>query len=341
MRGWRLGLGLSLALLAGMSAPALCAAQAAPETKNQAAEQAKAQAKIDSSYSLPPGMLEKAIRLDRIRTALAFGGEIWGLLVLWLLLRTRAAAGMSAWAERIARRRWAQGLIFFAGLLTVTWAAGLPLDAIGHGASRAFGISVQDWAGWLGDEAKGLGVSVAIGAPVLLLFHWMIRRWPRRYWLAAWLVALPLMLAGAFLEPLVIDPLFNKFEPLAKTNPALVVQLEKVVERTGVKIPPDRMFLMKASAKTNGLNAYVSGIGASKRVVVWDTTAGRIPNDEVLFIFAHETGHYVLHHVALGLGLSAVGLFVLFWVCARASEAMARRCGARWGLVEADAKMRP
>ncbi len=67
--------------------------------------------------------------------------------------------------------------------------------------------------------------------------------------------------------------------------------------RTGTNIPPDRMYLMKASVKTNGLNAYVSGIGATKRIVVWDTTAGRMPDDEVLFIFGHESGHYVLHHI--------------------------------------------
>ena len=57
------------------------------------------------------------------------------------------------------------------------------------------------------------------------------------------------------------------------------------------------MFLMKASVKTNGLNAYVSGLGATKRIVVWDTTAGRVPDDEVMFVFGHESGHYVLHHI--------------------------------------------
>jgi STE24 endopeptidase len=94
-----------------------------------------------------------------------------------------------------------------------------------------------------------------------------------------------------------LEPIFNKFEPLSKDNAALVTDLEKVVARTGTNIPPERMFLMKASLKTNGLNAYVSGLGATKRIVVWDTTAGRIPDDEVLFIFGHESGHYVLHHI--------------------------------------------
>ncbi len=85
------------------------------------------------------------------------------------------------------------------------------------------------------------------------------------------------------------------------------MKLEKVVARTGTNIPPDRMYLMKASEKTNGLNAYVSGIGATKRIVVWDTTAGRIPDDEVLFIFGHESGHYVLHHIPEGICLHRCG----------------------------------
>ena len=104
-----------------------------------------------------------------------------------------------------------------------------------------------------------------------------------------------------------LAPLFDKFEPLQKNHAALVAELEKVVARTGTNIPPDRMYLMKASVKTNGLNAYVSGIGATKRIVVWDTTAGRIPDDEVLFIFGHESGHYVLHHIPKIIAIYSVG----------------------------------
>ena len=106
---------------------------------------------------------------------------------------------------------------------------------------------------------------------------------------------------------------------------------KQVVARTGTKIPPDRMFLMKASLKTNGLNAYVSGMGATKRIVVWDTTAGRIPDDEVMFIFGHESGHYVLNHIVKGLALSAVVLFFVFWACARVAEWMVRRLGRSMG----------
>ena len=298
------------------------AQQAQPSAVPQPAAQA---------YSLPPDKLAKAIALGRIRNILDLVGALWGLAVLWLLLASRAAAGFEAWTQRISRHRWLQGLLFFAVFMVITTLASLPLDVYAHDISRAYGISVQGWGSWLVDLAKGLGLTLVIGAPVLLLFNSIVRRWPRRYWLGAWVVTLPLMVLSIFVSPL-LEPIFNQYEPLAKNHSALVIELEKVVARTGTNIPPDRMFLMKASLKTNGLNAYVSGLGATKRIVVWDTTAGRIPDDEVQFIFGHESGHYVLNHIPKGLALTAVALFFVYWACAGFAAWLAGRFGARWHL---------
>jgi STE24 endopeptidase len=285
------------------------------------------------AYTLPPEKLAKAIALSRIRNVLEIAGSIWGIAVLWLLLATRCAAWLESWAERVSQRRWVQGLVFFAAVVVITGAAGLPLEMIGHHYERAYSISVQGWGGWFGDEGKALGLTLTIGVPVLLLFNWIVRKWPRRYWLIAWVVTLPILVASILVEPL-FEPLFDKFEPLQKNHPALVMELEKVVARTGTKIPPDRMYLMKASEKTNGLNAYVTGIGATKRIVVWDTTAGQVPNDEVLFIFGHESGHYVLHHIPKGLAIYSVALFFVYWACAGFAAWMVRRYGAKWGTGE-------
>jgi Zn-dependent protease with chaperone function len=315
----RLGPGPRAAVQASPAQPALASTAAQPP---QPAAQA---------YSLPPGKLAKAIALSRIRHILELVGSLWGLAVLWLLLATHAASGLAAWAERVFKQRWLQGLLFFAAFLVITTLVGLPLDVYGHHVSRSYGISVQSWGSWLGDQAKALGLGLLIGAPVLLLFNWIVRRWPRRYWLGAWVATLPPMVLAIFVSPL-LEPIFNKYEPLAKSNPTLVTELQKVVARTGTNISPERMFLMKASLKTNGLNAYVSGIGATKRIVVWDTTAGRIPDDEVLFIFGHESGHYVLNHIPQELAGSAVFLFFLYWVCAVLSAWLARRFGVRWRL---------
>ncbi len=301
-------------------------AAAAPVSTAPAAQPANTQA-----YTLPPDKLAKAITLSRIRNILDIVGSLWGLAVLWLLLALRWAAGLAGWAERLLRRRWMQGLLFFAVFLLITTLVNLPLDLIGHAVSRHYGISVQGWGSWLEDMAKALGLSLLFGAPVLLLFNWIVRVSPRRYWLWGWMVALPLILLGAFASPL-LEPIFNKFEPLARSHAALVAKLETVVTRTGTNIPPERMFLMKASEKTTGLNAYVTGLGATKRIVVWDTTAGRIPDDEVLFIFGHESGHYVLNHIPKGISISAAGMFFVFWICAAFAGWLAHRFGARWQL---------
>ena len=284
----------------------------------------------EQAYTLPPDKLAKAITLNKIRLTLEIVGTLWGLAVLWILLASRWAAHLDRWTQSKTQRRWIQGLLFFAAFLLITTLASLPLDAIGHAVSRHFGISVQSWPGWFGDQGKGLAISLIIGSLVLLLFNWIVRVSPRRYWIWVWVISLPLILISVFLTPLVIDPLFNKFEPLTNTHAALVTKLEEVVTKTGTHIPANRMFLMKASEKSNGLNAYVTGIGSTKRFVMWDTVTDRMPDDEILFVFGHESGHYVLNHIPKILLGMAVALFFVFWACARFAEWMVRRFGTRW-----------
>lgn len=293
-------------------------------TSQQAGAQAPQQA-----YHLPPEKLAKAVALGRIRNIMHFACAIWGIAVLWLSLATGAAARLAAWSESVVRRRWVQGLLFFGVLIVVLTVANLPLDVFANHVSLSYGISIQGWGSWLVDQGKALGLTLVIGAPVLLLFNWIVRVSPRRYWLWGWAVGVVLLVVGMFAAPL-FEPIFNQYEPLTKNNGALVTELARVVARTGTNIPPERMYLMKASLKTNGLNAYVSGLGATKRVVVWDTTAGRIPNDEVMFVFGHESGHYVLHHIPKGIAGWGLGMFFVFWACAGVAAWQVRRFGVDW-----------
>jgi len=321
---------LSLALLLAVLPSPAQTAPTQPASPVPAA-QSPSQPVGSQAYSLPPAKLAQAITLSHLRTALDIAGSLWGLAVLWLLLAMGWAADLAAWTNRLLRRRWMQGLLFFAVFLFLTTLAGLPLDAIGHAASRHYGISVQGWGGWSVDLAKSLGLSLLFGAPILLFFNWIVRRSPRRFWLWTWLVSLPLIVLSVLASPL-LEPIFNKFEPLAKNHPALVAQLEQVVARTGTQIAPNRMFLMKASEKSNGINAYITGIGSTKRYVMWDTATDRLPDDEILFIFGHESGHYVLNHIPKTLAGMAAGLFFVFWASAAFAAWLAHRFGARWGL---------
>jgi Zn-dependent protease with chaperone function len=315
---------------------------AAQQTSAQPATQSASASAQQSgqAYTLPPDKLAKAIALNRIRNTLDIVAGVWGIAVLWLLLDIRIAAGLESWTGSIFHRRWQQGLLFFAVLLVIITVANLPIDVYGHHVSRTYGISIQGWGGWLVDQAKALGLLILFGAPVMLLFNRIVRRWPRRYWFGIWLVTLPLMVLVLFVSPL-LEPIFNTYEPLAKNHAGLVDKLETVVARTGTNIAPDRMFLMIASTKTNGLNAYVNGIGATKRIVVWDTTAGRIPDDEVMFVFGHESGHYVLNHIPKMLVITAIGAFFVFWACAAFAGWLAGRFGESWGLQASDSAAAP
>jgi Zn-dependent protease with chaperone function len=285
------------------------------------------------AYKLTPEKLAKAIAISRIRNIMDIVGGLWGMAVLWLLLSTRAAAGLEGWAKRISARRWIQGLIFFATLLLITSVASMPLDWFSQIEEKNYNVSVQVWGSWLGDEGKSALLSMVLGSLVLLLFNWIVRRWPRRYWFGIWLVTLPLLIFSIFISPY-LAPIFNKFEPLAKNHAPLVAKLETVVARTGIGIPPERMFLMKASEKSNGLNAYVTGIGSTKRYVMWDTATDRLPDDEILFVFGHESGHYVLNHIPKLIAGTWAALFFVFLACAGFAAWLARRFGRRWGLGE-------
>ena len=324
-------LAVSFAVMVAGVAPCPGAGQAPAPAATTAPQTSSTQ----PAYHLPPDKLAKAIALSRTRNILHFADAFYGLIVLWLLLSTRTAARLEAWAKSVFRRRWMQGLLFFAALIVVLTVVELPVDMFAHHISVKYDISVQRWGSWFVDQAKALGLAVVFGSLVMLLFQWIVRKWPRRYWFGVWVATLPLMVLAVFVSPL-FEPIFNKYEPLAKDHAPLVMELEKVAARTGTNIPPERMFLMNASAKTNGLNAYVSGLGATKRIVVWDTTAGRVPDDVVMFVFGHESGHYVLHHIPKMLVGAAVGLFFIYWACAQFAGWLARRFGTGWGLSATD-----
>jgi len=158
----------------------------------------------------------------------------------------------------------------------------------------------------------------------------VMRRSPRRWWLYFWFAALPVILAVIVISPWIIDPLFANFEPLQARHGDLVAAIGKLTSRAGVPIPPDRMFLMEASEKTTTVNAYVTGLGASKRVVIWDTTIQRLTTEEALFIVGHELGHYVLGHVMYGFAFFAVLLLLAFYVLFRGLHWALGRWGEDW-----------
>lgn len=270
----------------------------------------------------------RMIRYSHLMDWLAVVGALYGLLVIWMVLQT----GLSAWIHERMGAWTKQRLVFHAAgywlfFEAVTMAFYLPFDLYaGYALPHRYGLSHQPLLGWLEDYYKEWGIGRLIGVPVVVFLFWLIRKTPRwPYWFAAALV--PVVAFGIFLSPLLIDPLFNKFTPLPPANP-MYAPLHQLADRAG--IPHAQIFVVDKSAQTNELNAYVTGLGSSARIVIWDTVFKKMPPPQIEAVIGHEMGHYVEHHIWIGFGLTVIGLFIAFPIIAWGANWLVARFGKRW-----------
>ena len=309
----------------------IVAAQSAA-AQNTSDEATSTQASSLIHYSLPPDKLKKSYALYLTSGVLYFVTTVWGFLVLYAMLRTRFGARLRDLAVRASRFRVVQAVIVMSLFFLLLQVVQLPFDAYEHHIGLQYGLSVQHWGSWLGDWAKNLALVLLGGSVAGWGLYAALRRSPRRWWFYFWLGTIPFVVFVIFIQPLWIDPLFNKFEPLTGHHADLVADLERVVHRAGMEIPPERMFEMKASEKTTELNAYVTGFGSTKRVVVWDTTMQHLDSAETMFVFGHEMGHYVLGHIPKMLGIFLALLLGLYYIGYRLANWLVERYGEGWGI---------
>ena len=288
--------------------------------------------RVVSNYELSPAQAGKAVAYSRARYRLHFAAAAWAALLLVALVRLRVGPKVRDLAERVSSRRFVQAMVFVPILLGVIGLLTLPIDAARHRLSLAYGQSIQGWGSWLFDWIKGGAAGLAIALPVVWMLYGILRRSPRRWWLWFWLAMLPVIVFVVFLAPVVLDPLFFRFRPLESGAPELVPEIERVTARAGLEIPRDKMYVMEASAKLRSVNAYMTGLGASKRVVVWDTTLAKMTAPQTLFVFGHEMGHYVLGHVPKTILFVAALLFVLLFLANQIARRILRGGGEGLGI---------
>lgn len=294
------------------------------------------QQKQVKTYTLPPEKLAKAIAYAHAKNWLHFIGFACGVAVLAGVLAWKLAPRFRDWAQAASRRRIVQAYIFVPLLFLTVDVLNLPVSLYDQRLSLQYGQSIQSWGSWFWDWTKGELIEFVIAGVLVWIFYGVIRRSARRWWFYFWLASIPIVVFLQFLAPVVITPLFYKFEALAAKQPALVGEIEKVTARGGLAIPRDRMFEMKASEKMNSVSAYVAGVGASKRVVVWDTTLQKMTTPQILFVFGHEMGHYVLGHVFLLIVELCLLLLIFLYVGFLAMERTILRVGKRWNIPSVD-----
>ena len=287
-------------------------------------------AKKYTGYSLSPELYKKAKTLARIRFSFRIFSFAFSLFTLWLILRAKWSANFRDWAERITDNRTLQALIY-APLLAITFSfLQLPLDLFDESLRKHYGISVQPWGSWTGDWFKSLLLTLIIGAILARILLAVVRRSQKSWWFHFWIISNVIFLFIFFIQPLAIDPMFNQYAPLSTKAPQLIPQLERITIRGGMPIPPERMFWMLASDKTIYTNASVNGFGATKRVVVWDTSIAKETTDGILLMFGHEMGHYALNHIPKGLAFASLLSLVLLYTTYRAIGPLLSRNAANW-----------
>lgn len=256
----------------------------------------------------------------------------YSFLVLFFFIRWRFVVKLRDWAERETSRRIVQALIIVPLFALSFSVLRLPFSLYGHHLGLKYGLSVQGWGSWLRDWAVELALVIVVGTIVVWIFYLTVTRSPRRWWLYFWIAIIPISAFLTFIAPVAIDPLFYQSEPLDSKHPELVDALQNVSRNGGLEIPRDRMFAMKASAKLTGPNAYVTGFGATKRVVVWDTAIQQFTTPELMLVFGHELGHYVLGHVVHGFIVAMLSLLALLYVTFHLGGWLQGGWGLRFGI---------
>jgi STE24 endopeptidase len=285
------------------------------------------QARTTGTVAVPEPS-ELAVRYYRSGNVLWAVGTGLSLLIPALLLFTGVSARLRNLAQRIGRR-WIVMVALYALLFTlITALLTLPLAYYeGYLRQHAYGLSNQSFGRWLGEALKGVAVTGVGLSLVLWIPYLLLRRSPKRWWLYAGLASIPIATIVLVITPIWVDPLFNDFGPMK--DKALEAQILSLAQRAGIE--GSRVYEVDKSADTKTVNAYVTGLGATKRIVLWDTMLARLEPDQVLFVTAHEMGHFVLRHtLTFILGAAAlitVSLYVVHRVAARLIARFSRRFG--------------
>ncbi len=293
-----------------------------------AAPSTDAQSTSRSSEVKPPVITSQMIRYSRTRYTLYFVGTAYGLLALWGIL----ASGLSARLRQIVqtlRFSFFRLTGYYVLLTVVLLLVHFPLTFYsGYFLEHAYGLSSQSFPTWASDIAKGESVDVLTTVPVLWVLFWLIKQSPRRWVFWFWGALIPIIAFGIFLAPLLVDPLFNKFTPLPPSP--LRTKIESLAATAGIPNAP--IYVVDKSRQTHETNAYVTGIGSSARIVLWDTTLQKMPHDQILAVVGHEMGHYVLKHLYWGFLMTVAGLLLLLPLARQFAEMLLARCGPRCGI---------
>jgi STE24 endopeptidase len=305
---------IALLLLVAVSGPRADSTAVSDSThrSDSVAIAAASQKHEDSStfaYPLSPERQAKLIAYSRFNNVWRFVGFLISILIPAVILFTGLSARLRNWAK-IAGKRFLVIWLFLILFLAVDYLLNFPFDFYRNFAvEKDFGFMNQTFGGWLWDGVKALLITMVIGILPMWFFYWLIERF-RKWWLIFSIGAIPFLVFFIVIAPVIISPMFNKFEPLKDKQ--LESQILNLADKAGIQ--GSHVFQVDASKQSDKINAYVTGLFGTKRIVLYDNLIKNFTLNEIKFVMGHEMGHYVMHHIWYGLLLAIVLIFFCLWL---------------------------
>jgi Zn-dependent protease with chaperone function len=275
-----------------------------------------------------PEMSEKAARYYRSGIVLWFVNTLWALLIPAFFLFTGLSARIRNWAQKLGRKWFFVIALYFIIFSLVSYVIGLPLSYYQDFVRQhAYDLSNQTFEKWFTDSLKNLMVGLILGALFLWVPYLLLKKSPTRWWLYTSILFIPFLVFIMLIAPIWIDPLFNDFGPMK--NKELEGKILALADKAGIE--GSRVFEVNKSVDTKTVNAYVTGFGGTKRIVLWDTILAKLDDQEVLMVMGHEMGHYVLGHVWTGILFFSLLVLVTLYAAYKMAGFLIARYKDRFG----------
>ena len=270
---------------------------------------------LAEATSPAPADTPEARRYNRIHRWLSIADFVVGSAFLIVLLVTGWTGSLRDLALRHSFQSYAFAVfIYLFLLLFIGKLLGFGLDYYGFRLEKQFQLSNQKLRAWLWDETKGFLVGLGLAAIVVELLYFLLRQWPRHWWILAWAIFMVLFIVMAQLAPVVLFPIFYKFEPLE--NEDLRRRLVVLSEHAGTRVRG--VYRWRLSEKTKKANAALTGLGNTRRIILADTLLDNYAPEEIEAVLAHELGHHVHRHIFKSIlvqaGITLLGFWAANWV---------------------------
>jgi Zn-dependent protease with chaperone function len=257
-----------------------------------------------------------------IRNFIFFASTPFEWLIYFLILIFGLSRAFEKWSL-MSRWKVVHTGIYLFWLSLLTYVAVFPIHYVSYTISRTYHINTQSFSAWMKNEVIDFWVNFGLMLLIVTVLYWLMKKSSKKWWLYAWLLSVPFSLLLMFVQPILIDPLYNDFYPLK--NKQLEEKILTLADEANISA--EHVYEVNKAKETNALNAYVTGIGSNSRIVLWDTTLNRLKDDEILFIMAHEMAHYVEKHIYIGIAGYLALTFVGLWLISRLMNWIVRRWG--------------